>query len=106
MILTNAFSASMLSKDEATVVFKTVSLEEAKKLVSNGFVSAVGHASTAQIASQLLGVDVPVNRVQVQLSSGDKALIFQLLTRLEEGKVLSAEEILTLPTKWILAEVL
>jgi len=78
--------------------FKPVSLEEAKTLVSlNKFVSAVGHASTAQFLSRLLGVHVPAQRVRIEMQPGDVAIVFRLLERLPEGKVLNEEEFQHMP---------
>jgi hypothetical protein len=38
--------------------------------------------------------------VPIILNPGDEVLVFQLLKRLEEGKVLSREEIKALPVAW------
>jgi hypothetical protein len=56
-------------------------------------VSAIGHKATAEILSYLLNYDIPVNRIQVQMKKGDIAIVFKLKQRIEEGKVLSREEI-------------
>lgn len=73
---------------------KDISLEDAKALVAdNDLDSAVGHASTAEIMTTLLGVDIPVNRQMFVQEAGQKALVFKLNGRPEEGKILSAEEI-------------
>jgi hypothetical protein len=53
-----------------------------------GFVSAIGHKSTAGLLTKLLGIEVPVNRIQARMEPGDWALVFQLGTRLPEGTVL------------------
>lgn len=73
---------------------KTISLKEAKKLIKGKeILSAVGHESTRQILTNLLKVDVPVNRIQFKQESGQKALCFKLLGRPEEGKILTLKEI-------------
>lgn len=73
---------------------KTISLTEAKELIKNEeILSAVGHQSTAEILTELLEQDIPVNRINFTQESGQKALIFKLLGRPEEGKILSREEI-------------
>lgn len=77
-------------------------LEFAKWNASKGFVSAVGHESTAAIMSELLGVQVPVNRIQVVPVPGDKLLCFKLKRRTPEGVVLSKEEIKQLGYEWVL----
>lgn len=71
-------------------------LEKARTLVQTNageVQSAVGHKSTADILTTLLGIDVPVNRVQYEQQVGEVALVFKLRGRPEEGKILTAEEI-------------
>ena len=99
--LANAFSLSMLTPP-ATVKVTEVSEEEVKRVIANGFTSAIGHDATAKIISTQLGVQVPVNRVAIQLKPGDLLLVFQLLTRLPEGKVLNEEEMKQVAAKWFL----
>lgn len=69
-----------------------IAIERAKELVQDGFVSAVGHPASAQLLENLLGVEVPVHRVAVEMQPGDRAIVLRLKARLPEGKVLSAEE--------------
>jgi hypothetical protein len=77
-----------------TVEFRKVSLDEVKAILGNGFVSAVGHPSTASALSKILGMEVPTNRVSIQLKPGDTLVVFQLaLGRLPIGKELTEEEI-------------
>lgn len=73
-----------------------ITLAEARQLVSDNdgnLDSAIGHASTAEIMTTLLGVDVPVNRQMFSQEQGQKALVFKLNGRPEEGKILTAAEI-------------
>jgi len=56
-------------------------------------ISAIGHKATADILSTLLCVDVPVNRIAVKMEPWDKAIIFKLKERIEEGRVLNVTEI-------------
>lgn len=72
---------------------KKISLDEAREAVKHGFISAIGHQSTAQVLTELLGVEVKENRIQVVLKKGVKVIVFQLHSRLPEGKVLSEEEL-------------
>jgi len=89
----NAFSVSMLSGD-TIVEFKRISLEKARELVRNReFISFVGHPSTAEVMTKLLGVEVSANRVPVELDLGDEVLVMSLNQRLPEGKVLNREEL-------------
>jgi hypothetical protein len=79
---------------EGTFTLKDITLEEAKKLVKeNEILSAVGHQSTADILTTLLETEIPMNRIQFAQETGQKALVFKLNGRPEEGKILTAEEI-------------
>jgi hypothetical protein len=98
--LCNSFTLSMIMPDllDAGVVIKAspITLEEARTLLQQGFVSAVGHESTAKVLSSLLGMEVPFNRVQIAITGGDVIVSFQLLIRLPEGKVLGEDEVMAL----------
>lgn len=72
----------------------TISIDEARKLLHNNkYISAIGHDSTAQIISDLLHVNIQMNRIQFRQMVGQKALVFKLNIRPEEGRVLCREEI-------------
>lgn len=58
-----------------------------------GIDSAVGHESTTQILTTILGVEVPVNRQLFSHSIGQRALVFKLNGRPEPGKELSRQEL-------------
>jgi hypothetical protein len=73
-----------------------ISLEEVKSILKDGFVSAVGHESTARVLSKLLGTDVPFNRAQIAITGGDVIVSFQFMVRLPEGKVLGEDEVIAL----------
>lgn len=71
-----------------------ITVEEARELVEdNNLDSAVGHASTAQVMTTLLGVEIPTNRQVFTQQPGQQALVFKLNGRSEEGKILTAAEI-------------
>jgi len=102
-----------------------ITVTEAQAFLTENFVSAIGHNSTAYLLSVLLDITVPTNRVRsaaehmksrsttlayhlshilknsslekVEMQAGDKALVFRLLERLEEGRVFSREELEKLP---------
>ena len=81
------------TKKNIVVAIRNISLDDAKKLVQNQkFISAVGHDVTARVLSTLLGVEVPVNRIQVYFDEGDEAIVFTLKQRLVEGQVLKTIE--------------
>lgn len=73
--------------------YEPISLEQARELVRNGFNSVVGHQSTCDVLTTLLGVTVPMNRVQYSQKPGETALVFKLNGRPPEGVILSAREI-------------
>ena len=92
MYIANAFSLKMLPEWVAVgnITFKRLTLEQARELFAQGekFTSAVGHADTAAVYSQHLGVEIPVNRVDARFIPGiaETMLIGQFFgPRLPEG---------------------
>ena len=70
---------------------RSITLQQAQQLVKDNvgnLLSAIGHDSTAQIMTELLGVDVPVNRIQFSQEEGQVALVFKLKGRAPEGVIL------------------
>ncbi|EKU97997.1 protein of unknown function (DUF1874) [Leptolyngbya sp. PCC 7375] len=73
---------------------QTIDLDIARQLVAdNELDSAVGHQSTADVMTTLLGTDIPMNRQMFQQQPGQQALVFKLNGRPPEGQILSVEEI-------------
>lgn len=73
-----------------------ITLDEARAIVKkhrDNLNSAIGHASTAEIMTTLLGVEVPMNRQMFLQDVGQGALVFKLNGRPEEGKILSVDDI-------------
>ena len=84
MYLLNAFSLNMLAGN-ADIHVREVSLATARNLARVA-TSAVGHADTAAVFADVLGTDVPCNRVSVTLNVGDTTLVGQYSgPRLAEG---------------------
>ena len=78
---------------EGTYKLSSITLEQAQKLVNeNDFDSYIGHQATSEILSILLGTEVPMNRQQFKQEVGQKALIFKLNGRLQEGQVLTTTQ--------------
>lgn len=103
----NAFSPSMLKDVSATVEFTKLNQVEARAKFNDvvdmwetkreaPFISAIGHQSTAMIVSNILYTEIPYNRTEVKLTSGDCGLIFTLSFRPEEGKVYDYLELCSL----------
>jgi len=112
MILLNAFSANMLAEFPVSVTFTEITAAQARTMLlcaaeaygeADFIMSAVGHADTAAVFSNILGVPVPCHRATVVLGSRHEAVIGQYSgPRLPEGAT-------TLPegatVKWLLVEV-
>lgn len=64
--------------------------------------SAIGHKPTAEFLTQLLGIQIPYARIQVDAGYGDKILAISLGKRLEEGQILSIEEMEKIPISFLL----
>lgn len=77
-----------------TFEFSLISLAKAKELVKNNEIqSAIGHSATAEVLTQLLGVEIKNNRIEFNQALGEVALVFKLKARISEGKVLTSAEI-------------
>ena len=89
MIITNAISLNMLPPDctSGGIIFRHVGLSEAQRLVreADTVVSAIGHADTARLVEQQLGVELPPDRRSVVL--GNEYILVAQYTgpRLPEG---------------------
>jgi len=72
----------------------TISVDSAQALVfQTNWVSAIGHEATAQILSEILQITIPVNRIAYVQQPRERAVVFKLRGRVEEGRILSREEI-------------
>ena len=79
--LTNAFSIQMLS-GPATVRFDEIDATE----VPADVVSAIGHADTAAVLTNMLGFPVLMNRINVTIDENTELYVAQLIGgRLPEG---------------------
>jgi hypothetical protein len=88
LYVTNAFSINMLPQKSACFVeFYKLTTEEARRIVSeHPFRSYIGHTDIANIASQILGVQLEVNRETLTLQESGRLLVVQYRgPRLPEG---------------------
>ncbi len=70
----------------ATVRFEEVTVAEVVKALEGGFTSAIGHADTAAVVGNILGVEVAMNRINVSLTPDTELFIAQVVGgRLPEG---------------------
>lgn len=70
-----------------------VTTADARNILSEGFVSAVGHPSTCALLTDLLELDVPLHRTRVRMNIGDRAIVFRLLRRIPVGEIETADEL-------------
>jgi len=104
MKLLNAFSLSMVEPPATVRVSDLGGVADVLgTCLEVGFVSYVGHETTAGLFSKLLDMPVAVNRVSVKLARGETALVGQYSgPRLPEGAT-------TLPEgatiRWLLVQV-
>ena len=87
-------NTSILTAD-GEYTMHTIPVDQARELVQDeaGYISAIGHESTASILSTLLGVDVPVNRILFEQAVGQQVIVFKLNGRPPEGQILTEAEI-------------
>ena len=90
VVIANAFSLNMLALDDGpeqltiTSIHPSQVLEEIEE--AGGFVSIVGHADTAAVLSDVLGLSIPCNRATFTLEPGTTLIVGQYKgPRLPEG---------------------
>ena len=82
-----------------TYTYSAASIDQVLSLMQAGehtgipTLSAIGHASTAEIMSELLHTKIEVNRIEYRAEVGDVAVVFKLRGRPPEGKIFTREEI-------------
>ena len=77
--------------------YELIDIERARRLLKEPFESAIGHEATARFLSRLVGVKIPTQRISIAMRPGDCAIIFRVKQRLEEGEVLTEEELRNTP---------
>lgn len=83
-----------IATEDGRYTLRTVTAGEARKLLDGQPVlSAVGHEATAQALTEVLGVSVPVNRIQFAQQCGQVAIVFKLRGRAPEGIILDRAQV-------------
>lgn len=101
LYITNAFSLNMVPSGNLTIVLEDLSVDQVKTIVAapeeawghlgykalaSEVVCGVGHADTAAVFSNILDLNVPVNRINISLKRGDVLVVGQYSgPRLPEG---------------------
>jgi hypothetical protein len=65
------------------------------------YISAVGHASTAEVMTELLKQPVEPNRLTLAPEEGDHFLCFKLLKRPPEGAILDRATLEAIGFEWV-----
>jgi len=82
MIIANAFSLQMVGPSAHIDVSSLTSEEVAKYPLE----SAIGHVDTAFLVGQMIGQNLPANRANMSLKSGESMIVAQYIgPRLPEG---------------------
>ena len=99
------FNTTILT-NSGTYRLSDISTERAKEILSdNNFISAIGHESTAEIISSVLGITVPMNRINASFEEvGDLAICFKLNSRPKEGSILDLQQLQEIGFSWKLLE--
>ena len=99
--IANAFALSMVP-DGVKIITRTVNLPSVAKKLSKP-VSVVGHADTAKVFSNLLGIEIVQNRVSISLTDKDTLYVGQVMGgRLAEGSTTLPEGV---SIKWICVQI-
>jgi hypothetical protein len=77
--------------ESATVTIREVSVEEVRTMLKRGFISAVGHESTARFLSKILGTEVKPNRETIYINEGDVAISIQFKERVQRTELKEEE---------------
>ena len=102
------FNTTILTGGAGVYRLKSLTLAQAKEVIAAHeqadveVKSAIGHESTAQIMSTLLGRRVEMCRDAAAQTVDSVAVCFKVKGRPPEGKILSAEEIEALGYEWFL----
>jgi len=59
--------------------YTLLTVDEARSWVSDGpYLSTMGYQETAELAQEILGAPVPMNRVMIRMEPGDEALVVRI----------------------------
>lgn len=69
--LGSTFSLQMVPREGACINVEWITPQETKDILANGYMSLVGHQSTADVLSDMLGMSITMNRVRQGLTYDD-----------------------------------
>ena len=76
-----------------------LTVDAARLLLTEAHTSAIGHETTAQYLSLLLGTPIATNRISARLEQGDRALVLRIRDRLPEGVLLDQSMLASIPSE-------
>ena len=88
---------SAVLTDFGVYTYKQISLDEAKSILKDGFVSAVGHKGIADFLTKLFGRPVSYNGIEVRMKRGDVAVVYKIAQRLPPMQELNADDLEKIP---------
>ncbi len=102
-VISNAFSVNML-REMAFLSFIPTNISDVKFYIQEGeLYSIIGHKATADLLTAKLGVEIKYNRENYTRKKDDRIIVCLPSKRLEEGKVLTLEELEQIDIKfWVI----
>lgn len=97
---------SAIMPNDGTFRKQRITTEFAVEMLADNpeFVSSIGHQGAADFCTEVLGVQVPLNRIFMQMKEGDANVVLTLKSRIPEGAVLSKDEMMALDFEFALVE--
>jgi hypothetical protein len=79
--------------------YKSISMEEASRLLKGGFISAIRYQWDADMLRDFLGIHVPINREELKLEVGDSAIVIELPELDQSGNVSKVPKCIAMLTR-------
>jgi len=97
--LVNTFSIDMISNFPLGMVIDKIDKDEfcsdlRMSIKYDEFINAIEHESTVNLVNKLCETQLQKNSVEIKMTEGDGSLIIMVKQSLEEGRVLTDEEIM------------
>lgn len=71
---------------------EAIAAAEAEGMGQSGYVSHVGHDATAEILTNILGIEVAMNRTPFYQQQGQAAIVMKMKGRIPEGTIIKTIE--------------
>ncbi len=77
--------------------YREIGVQEAREILKNGFISAIGHKGIAEFLTRILQLPVEYNRIEVKMQPGDVAVVYKIAGRLPPQQELKVEDLEKIP---------